>query len=50
MSEWLLALVGLAYLVTAVDLFRRGQAGLALAFVGYFVGNVGLIIAVASPK
>ena len=50
MSEWLLAATGIAYLVTAVDLYLRGQAGLALAFVGYFVGNVGLIIAVSATK
>ena len=46
MAEWLLAAVGLAYLVTAVDLFMRGQPGMALAFVGYFIGNIGLIMAV----
>ena len=46
MAEWLLALTGIAYLVTAVDLYLRGQAGLALTFAGYALANVGLILAV----
>lgn len=46
MSEWLLAATGVAYLVTAVDLYLRGQVGLALTFAGYALANVGLIMTV----
>ena len=46
MSEWLLAATGIAYLATAVDLYLRGQPGMALAFAGYALANVGLIMAV----
>lgn len=45
MSEWLLAVVGVCYVGTAVDLWLRGQPGLALAFASYAAGNVGLILA-----
>lgn len=43
MSEWLLALVSVAYLGTAVDLAMRGNMGLALAFISYGIANLGLI-------
>lgn len=46
MAEWLLGLVGVAYLATAIDLYSRGHVGMALAFAGYFIGNIGLILAV----
>ena len=46
MAEWLLAATGVAYLATAVDLYLRGQVGLALAFAGYALANVGLIMSV----
>lgn len=46
MSEWLLAATGIAYLATAVDLYLRGQPGLALTFAGYAIANVGLIMAI----
>jgi hypothetical protein len=42
MSSWLIATIGVVYLVVAVDLFIKGQFGLGIAFVGYSLGNVGL--------
>ena len=45
MASWLIASIGIVYLVVAVDLFISGQTGLAIAFVGYSLGNVGLYIA-----
>lgn len=45
MAAWLIALIGVVYLVVAVDLFFKGQTGLSIAFVGYSLGNVGLYIA-----
>ena len=46
MAEWLLALTGVAYLATAIDLCLRGQHGLALAFAAYAIANAGLIMSV----
>jgi len=44
MSGWLIAAIGVVYLVVAVDLFRKGQVGLSIAFLGYALGNVGLFM------
>lgn len=46
MSEWLLVLVGAAYLVTAADLWQRGQIGLAITFACYCLANLGMILAI----
>jgi hypothetical protein len=45
MSEWLLWVVGLCYVGTAIDLYLRGNSGLALAFLSYAIANLGLIMA-----
>lgn len=45
MASWLIAIIGVVYLVVAIDLFMKGQVGLSIAFVGYSLGNVGLYIA-----
>jgi len=45
MSAWLIAVIGVVYLVVAVDLIIKGNMGLGIAFVGYSIGNVGLFIA-----
>lgn len=45
MASWLIAFIGVVYLWVAIDLFMQGQLGLAIAFVGYSLGNVGLYIA-----
>ena len=42
MSANLIALVGLVYAFIAVNLWLSGKPGLALAFMGYAVSNVGL--------
>ena len=44
MSAWLIAFIGVVYAVVAIDLFIKGNIGLAIAFVGYSLGNVGLFI------
>jgi len=44
MSAWLIAFIGIVYAVVAIDLFIKGNIGLAIAFVGYSLGNVGLFI------
>jgi len=45
MSTWAIALCGLLYLATAVDLYLKGKYGLSLTFLAYAVGNVGLLMA-----
>ena len=42
MAAWLIAGIGIVYLVVAVDLFVRGNWGLGIAFLGYVFANVGL--------
>lgn len=46
MSSWLIALVGVIYACVAVDLFFKGQTGMAIAFGGYALSNIGLYLAV----
>lgn len=42
MSGWLVATVGVIYFCTAIDSFFKGNMGLAVAFLGYSIGSVGL--------
>jgi hypothetical protein len=44
-STWAIALCAVLYVITAADLFRDRQYGLALAFAAYALANVGLILA-----
>jgi hypothetical protein len=45
LSQWLIAFIGVVYLVVSAGLFAEGKAGLAIAFLGYSIGNVGLYLA-----
>ena len=45
MSTWLIAIIGVVYLVIAIDLIIKGNVGLGVTFVGSSLGNVGLCIA-----
>ena len=47
MASWLIATIGVVYLVVAGDLFIKGQTGLGIAFLGYALGNVGLYMEAA---
>jgi hypothetical protein len=42
MAAWLIAGVGVVYLIVAIDLLAKGNFGLGIAFLGYCLGNVGL--------
>lgn len=44
MSAFLIAFVGIIYTCIALDLWVSGKPGLALAFAGYAVANVGLYL------
>ena len=42
MSGWLVATVGVIYFCTAIDSFFKDNMGLAVAFLGYSIGSIGL--------
>lgn len=44
MNAWLIALIGFVYLVVAIKFMMDGRIGLGISFVGYAIGNVGLVI------
>ena len=44
-ASWLIAGIGVVYLVVAVQLLLQGKVGLGVAFLGYSLGNVGLYLA-----
>jgi hypothetical protein len=44
MSATLIACVGVVYAVIAASLYLSGKPGLALAFAGYAVSNIGLYL------
>jgi hypothetical protein len=44
MSANLIAIVGVVYTVIAAQLYLSGKHGLALAFAGYAVSNIGLYL------
>lgn len=45
MSSPLILAVGVVYLVVACDQWRQGSPGMALAWAGYALANVGLAMA-----
>jgi hypothetical protein len=45
MASWLIALIGVVYLLVAAQLLLEGKIGLGIAFLGYSLGNVGLYLA-----
>jgi len=44
MSAWLIGLVGLIYLFCSVEFFVKGNNGMGMAFLGYAIGNLGLLM------
>lgn len=45
MSSPLILAVGVVYLVVSVDQLRKGSPGMAIAWFGYALANVGLAMA-----
>ena len=45
MSSPLILAVGVVYLVVALDQYRQGSPGMAIAWFGYALANVGLAMA-----
>jgi len=44
-APWLILTIGGVYVYVAADLWLTNQNGLALTFLGYALGNVGLFMA-----
>ena len=44
MSAWLIGIVTVLYLWTTASFFGEGCMGMGIAFLGYAVANVGLIL------
>ena len=43
MSTWLIAAMGVVYFVVAIDQFYKGGIGTGIMFLGYAIGNAGLV-------
>jgi len=43
-STWLIAAMGVVYFVVAIDQFYKGGLGTGIMFLGYAMGNVGLVM------
>lgn len=46
MSTWLVAAMGLVYFYISMEQFFKGSIGTGIMFLGYAIGNVGLILQV----
>ena len=46
MSTWLVAAMGMVYTVVALDQFIKGGVGTGIMFLGYAIGNIGLVLQV----
>jgi len=44
MNAWLIGVIGLVYLFVAIQFIMKGQVGLGISFLGYALGNVGLVM------
>ena len=44
MSTWLIAAMGFVYFIVAMDQFVKGGVGTGIMFLGYAIGNVGLVM------
>ena len=44
MSTWLIAAMGVVYLYVAAEQMWKGSLGTAIMFLGYAIGNAGLVI------
>lgn len=50
MNVWLIAFIGLVYTAVAIKFFMDGQAGMGISFLGYALGNVGLVMVTLNLK
>jgi hypothetical protein len=46
MSTWLVAAMGMVYFYISMEQFFKGSIGTGIMFLGYAIGNIGLILQV----
>jgi len=46
MNAWLIGSIAVVYSVVAAKFFVDGRIGLGVSFIGYAVGNIGLVLEV----
>jgi hypothetical protein len=44
MNAWLIGFIGIVYTIVAIQFFLKGQIGMGISFLGYALGNVGLVM------
>lgn len=44
MNAWLIGFIGVIYTIVALNFFKTGQIGMGISFIGYALGNVGLVM------
>jgi hypothetical protein len=44
MSAWLIGVIGVVYFYVACEQFSKGSVGTGIMFLGYAMGNVGLVM------
>jgi hypothetical protein len=44
MNAWLIAIIGVVYAIVATKFMLDGRMGLGISFIGYAIGNIGLVI------
>jgi len=44
MSSWLIGAMGVVYFYVACEQFSKGGIGQGIMFMGYAIGNIGLVI------
>ena len=46
MNAWLIGAIAIVYSIVASKFFIDGRIGLGLSFIGYAIGNIGLVLEV----
>ena len=44
MNAWLIGFIGIIYAIVAVKFFLQGQPAMGITYIGYAVGNIGLVM------
>lgn len=44
MSAWLIGAMGFVYFIVACEQFWKGGVGTGIMFLGYAIGNIGLVL------
>jgi len=44
MNSWLMGFIAVVYAIVAAKFFLDGRIGFGIAFIGYALGNIGLVL------